>query len=60
MEDNIEGIFNILQHLYEIIPKVDDVGQGAHDGKISAHVEQPSINQHGLRGFDSNIGINQG
>ena len=57
MEDNIEMIVNILQHQEENIPKEYDVGQGAHDDKNSAHVEHPSINKHGLRGFDQGWSI---
>ena len=60
MEDNIERIVKILQNQEESIPKEDDVGQGTHEDKNSAHVELPSINKHNLRGFDSNLGSNQG
>ena len=38
----------------------DKVGQGTHEDKNSAHVELPSMNKHDLRGFDSNMGSNQG
>ena len=60
MEDNIKRIVNLLQHQQENIPKEDDVGQGTHEDKNSAHVELPSMNKHDLRGFDSNMGSNQG
>lgn len=59
MEDNIERNVNLWQHQDENIPKEDYVGQGAHDVNNSAHVEQISINKHGLRGFYSNIGSSQ-
>ena len=34
--------------------------QGTQENKDIIHVEQPSINKHMARGFDSNIGANQG
>ena len=34
--------------------------QGTHEDKNSAHVELPSMNEHDLKGFDSNMGSNQG
>ena len=60
MEDNIaERIVKLLQHQEEKVPKEDDVVQGVDDDKNSANVEQTSINKHGLRGIDSNIGCNK-
>ena len=60
MEANIEIIVKLIQHQEENIPSENDVGQGTHDDKNSAHLEKPSINKQGLRGFDSNIGSNRG
>ena len=61
MKDNIVGrVVKILQNPKEKIHKGDDVGQGTHDDKNTTHVEQPSINKHAPRGFDSNMGSNQG
>lgn len=60
MEDNIERILKLLQHQDEKIPKEDDVGKGTHEDKNSAHFELPSMNKHDLRGFESNMGSNQG
>lgn len=34
----------LIETLEERIPKSDNVSQGPH--KVSAHVEQPSINKH--------------
>ena len=59
-EDNIERIVKLLQHQQENILKEDDVGQGTHEEKNNSHVELPSMNKHDLRGFDSNMGSNQG
>ena len=49
IENNIERIVNLLQNTKENIPKGDDAGQGTHDDKNNAHVEQPSINKHASR-----------
>ena len=57
---NIKRIVKILKHKEENIPNEDGVGQGTHPNKNSSHVVLPSINKHGLRGFDSNIETNQG
>ena len=60
LEESMERIVNLIQHTEETIPKGDNVGQGTHEDKNSAHVELPSTNKHDLRGFDSNMEINQG
>jgi hypothetical protein len=60
MEDNIGRIVKLLQLQEEKIRKEDEVGQGTHEDKNSAHVELPSMNKHDLKGFDSNMGSNQG
>ena len=60
MEDNIRSIVKLLQLQDENIPKEDEVVQGTHEDKNSSHVELPSMNKYDLRGFDSNIGSNQG
>ena len=60
MEDMIEIIVKLLQLQEEKIPIEDEVGQGTHEDKNSPHVELPSMNKNDLRGFDSNIGSNQG
>ena len=60
MEDNIGRISKILQHKEEKNLKYDDVGQGTHRDKNSAHVEIPSINKNDLRGLYSNMGHNKG
>ena len=59
VEDNI-GRIVLLQLQEEKSPKEDEVGQGTHEDNNSAHVELPSMNKHDLRGFDSNMGSNQG
>ena len=60
MDDNIGRILYLLQLQVENIPKEDEVGQGTHEDKNSTHVQLPSMNKHDLRGFDSNMGSNQG
>ena len=60
MEDNIGRIVKLIQHQEKNIPKEDDVGQGTHEDKNSAHVELPSMIKHDLKGFDSNMESNQG
>lgn len=56
----MEIIANPIQNLEGKIPKGDDVGQGSQEDKDSVLVDQPSINQHDLIGFDYNTGSNQG
>ena len=61
MEDNIvERIVKLLQNTEEKLPKGDGVDQGSDDYINSAQGEKPSINNHSLRGLDSNVGSNQG
>ena len=60
MEDNIGRIVKLLQLQGETIPKEEEVDQGTHEEKNNSHVELPSMNKHDLRGFDSNMGSNQG
>ena len=60
MEYNIGRIVKLLQLQEEQIPKEDEVVHGTHKDKNGAHVELPSMNKHDLRGFDSNMGSNQG
>lgn len=59
MDQNLEQYMSMLmQALNERIPKSDNMAHGNH--KDSVHVEQPSINKHIIRGFDSNNGGIQG
>ena len=60
MEDNIGRIVKLLQLQGEKIPKEEEVDQGTHEETNSAHVELPSMNTHDIKGFDSNMGSNQG
>ena len=60
MEDNSGRIVKLLQLQGEKIPKEEELDQDTHEEKNSAHVKIPSMNKHDLRGFDSNMGSNQG
>jgi hypothetical protein len=60
MEDNIGRIVKLLQPQDKRIPKEEEVDQGTHEEKNSAHVELPSMNKHDVIGFYSNMGSNQG
>ena len=60
MEDNIGRIVKLLQLQGEKIPKEEEVEQATHEEKKNAHVELPSMKKRDLRGFDSNMGSNQG
>ena len=60
VEDNIGRIVKLLQPQDKKIPKEEEVDQGTHEEKNSARVELPSMNKHDLKGFDSNMGSNQG
>ena len=60
MEDNIERIVKLLQNQEGKTPKEDDVGQGTDDDKNGAHIEKPSINKHGPKGFYFNTISNRG
>ena len=60
LEEKMEIIVNLIQHIEEKLPNGDNVGQGTQDDRNSSHFEQPSFSKHTLGGFDSNIGSNQG
>ena len=60
LEECMDIIVNLIQHIEEKIPNADNVGQGTHDDRNSSHFEKPSFSKHTLGGFDSNTGINQG
>ena len=61
MKDDIVGtIVKLLQNSQDHLPKVEVVGHGTSKDKDNIHVGQPSINRNYLRGFDSNMGSNQG
>ena len=60
MEKSMENLVSLIQPSEEKIPKVDNMAQGTHKNKYHVHVEQPSINKHIPRGFDSNSGDNHG
>jgi hypothetical protein len=53
-------VFGLIQFLDERLPKSDNVTKETHDNKGSVHVEQPSIEKHISRGFNSNNGANHG
>ena len=59
-DDIVEIIVKLLQNSEDQLPKVEDVGQGTLKDKDSVFLDQPSINRHALRGFDSNTRSNQG
>ena len=59
-DDIVESIVKLLQNSKGQLPKVEDVGQGILEDKDNVPMVQQSINRHALRGFDSNIGSNQG
>jgi hypothetical protein len=51
----------LIHNLDVRLPKSDSVTQGTDENKdTKIHVEQPSINNHIPRGFNSNIGANHG
>ena len=54
IEENMQRHVKLIQNLEEKFPKGDNVAQGNRKGKDSVYVEQPSINKHSPRGFDSN------
>lgn len=60
MEDNIGIVVKLLQHQDGNISKEEELDQGTHEEKNSAHVELPSMNKHDLKGIYSNMGSNQG
>ena len=60
LEESMERIVNLIQHLEEKLPNDDNVGQGTHDERNGSHFEKPSFSKSTPRGFDSNIGSNQG
>jgi hypothetical protein len=59
IDNNMEMIAKLIQNPEEKIHKGGDVSQGTQEDKDSAHIEQPSINKHSPRGFDSNNGSSQ-
>ena len=58
LEENMEIIANLLQHIEEKLPNGDNVGQGTHDDRNSSHFEKPSFSKHTPGGLDSNTGSN--
>jgi predicted RNA-binding protein len=57
-DDIVKIIVKLLPNSKENLPKGDDVGQETHEYKYGVLVDQPSINKHDLRGFDSNTRSN--
>lgn len=60
MGENMQMIAKLIQNPKENLFKGGDVSQEIQEDKDSVHVEQPSINKHTPREFDSNSGSNQG
>lgn len=60
LEESMEIIVNIIQHLEEKLPNDDKVHQDNHDERNSSHFEKPSFSKSTPGGFDSNTGSNQG
>jgi hypothetical protein len=60
LEESMERIVNLIQHPEENLPNDDKVGQGTHDERNSSHFEKLSFSKSTPRGFNSNIGSNQG
>ena len=54
LEEGMERIVNLIQHIDENIRNGDNVGQGTHDDINISHFEQPSFSKHTPGGFDSN------
>ena len=56
LEESMEIIVNLMQHLEEKIHNDDKVGQGTHDERNSSHIEKQSFSKSTPGGFDSNTG----
>ena len=60
LEENMERMVNLIQHIEEKLPNGDNVDQRTHDNRNISHFKQPSFSKHTLGGFDCNTGSNQG
>ena len=60
LEESMERIVNLIQHIEEKHHNGDNVAQGTQDDRNSSHFEQPSFSKHTPGGFDSNTRSNQG
>ena len=58
LEENMERIAKLVQNPRDNIRKGADLSPGTQEDKDSSHVEQPSIDKHNPRGFDSKKGSN--